>query len=238
MAQLKSSNVLGNLTVTGTTSSSLFKGPLEGLATEASKVTHALSINGKSYNGSSTVNVGTLGVGYGGTGQTSFTSGHALIGNGTGAIVTRGIRNNTTKGGLGWTSTSNDTVLVTANTIAYWDGSYDGSNSNLSKLGAVTSGTWQGSVIGVAYGGTGGTSSDFTANRLVWMQNASKMTAGYHYADQTHIGVGYTARPSYTLYVGNAHNALGTFGVKTSITIADKTTLQYNSTYKALEFVF
>jgi hypothetical protein len=139
---------------------------------------------------------------------------------------------------LGWTSVSNDTVLVTANTIAHWDGSYDGSKSNLSKLATVTSGTWQGSVIGVAYGGTGSTLSDFTANRLVWMQNASKMTAGYHYADQTHIGVGHITQPSYTLYVGNANSAAGTFGVKTSITIADKSTLQYNSTYKALEFVF
>jgi hypothetical protein len=62
MAQLKSSNVLGNLAVTGTTSSNLFKGPLEGLAKEASKVTNPLSINGKSYDGSSTVTVGTLSV--------------------------------------------------------------------------------------------------------------------------------------------------------------------------------
>lgn len=238
MAQLKSSNVFGNLSVTGTTSSNLFKGPLEGLAAEASKVTHALSINGKIYDGSNATNVGTLGVGYGGTGQTSFTSGYALIGNGSGAIATRAIRNNTAKGGLGWTSTANDTVLVTANTIAFWDGSYDGSHSNLSKLGTISSGTWQASIIGLAYGGTGGTTGDFTANRLVWVQNASKMIGSHHYVDQTHIGVSHTTQPSYTLYVGNSSSAEGTFGVKTSITIADKSTLQYNSTYKALEFVF
>ena len=238
MAQLKSSNVLGNLAVTGTTSSNLFKGPLEGLAKEASKVTNPLSINGKSYDGSSTVTVGTLSVQFGGTGATSFTAGEALIGNGANAISTMGIKNNTGVSTLGWSSATADKVLITSNTLAYWNGAYSGTSSNLSVLGTVTTGIWNASVIGLAYGGTGSTSSAFTGNRLVWMQNASSMTAGYHYADTTHIGVGCTSTPSYALYVGNSNSADGRLGVKDSITIADETTLQYNSTYKALEFVF
>ena len=40
-------------------------------ATTANKVANALSINGKSYNGSSAINVGTIGIGYGGTGATT-----------------------------------------------------------------------------------------------------------------------------------------------------------------------
>jgi hypothetical protein len=102
---------------------------------------------------------GTLAVSNGGTGLTTLTSGYALVGNGTGAVSLRGIRNNVGVGGLGWTSTTADTVLVTANTIAYWDGSYNGTTSNLSKLGTITTGTWNGSTIGVAYGGTGVTSN-------------------------------------------------------------------------------
>ena len=40
-------------------------------ATTANKVANALSINGKSYNGSSAINVGTIGIRYGGTGATT-----------------------------------------------------------------------------------------------------------------------------------------------------------------------
>jgi hypothetical protein len=92
-------------------------------------------------------------------------------------------------------------------------------------------------VLGVANGGTG--SGTHTTNRIVWY-NGSTMTAGYHYADQTHIGVGYTAStaPSYTLYVGDQNSSAGTFGVKKSITIADKVTMQYDSTNEYMYFTF
>lgn len=62
---LKGGTISGNLTVTGT---------LNATAKYASQVTNALTINGKSFNGSSAVNVGTIGVGYGGTGKTSWTT--------------------------------------------------------------------------------------------------------------------------------------------------------------------
>lgn len=117
-------------------------GLITGTATQANQLTHWISINGTQWSGSSNTTIGTLGVGYGGTGATSFTSGAALIGNGSGAIQTRGIRNNTTQGALGWTSSSTDTTLVTTNTIAYWNGAYSGTSSNLEyvklgKLGTV-----------------------------------------------------------------------------------------------------
>ena len=40
-------------------------------ATSASKVTNALSINGKSYNGSAAIDIGAIGIAYGGTGKTT-----------------------------------------------------------------------------------------------------------------------------------------------------------------------
>lgn len=127
------STITGSLTVTGS---------INGTATKATQLTHSLTINGTSWDGSANTTIGTLGVGYGGTGATSFTSGAALIGNGSGAIQTRAIRNNTSQGALGWTSSSTDTTLITTNTLAYWNGAYQSTTSNLEyvklgKLGTV-----------------------------------------------------------------------------------------------------
>lgn len=73
---------------------------------------------------------GTLSVSHGGTGATTLASGTVLIGNGTGAIQTRNIMNNQTQTNMGWT-TSNGSYLTTANTLAYWNGAYTGTESNL-----------------------------------------------------------------------------------------------------------
>ena len=123
--------ISGNLTVSGT---------LTATASSANQLTHYISINGTQWTGSTDTTIGTLGVGYGGTGATSFTSGEALIGNGPNAIQTRSIRNNTSVGALGWTS-SNGTALATVNTLAYWNGRYNSSSSNLEyvKLGKIGS---------------------------------------------------------------------------------------------------
>lgn len=57
----------------------------------------------------------TVAVDKGGTGATSFTSGAALIGNGTSAITTRSITNNTATS----TALTANTNLITANTLRY-----------------------------------------------------------------------------------------------------------------------
>ena len=85
---------------------------------------------------------GTLGVANGGTGVNTFMSGAALIGNGSGAIQTRAIKNNLGNSALGWVSNDASTELVNVNTIAYWNGAYRGTTSNLEyvklgKLGTV-----------------------------------------------------------------------------------------------------
>lgn len=95
-------------------------------------------------------------VAQGGTGKTTLTSGYALIGNGASAVTLRAITNNTAKGSLGWTSATG-TNLVTTNTLAYWNGSYTGTSSNISILGTITTGIWNGSAIPVTHGGTGAT---------------------------------------------------------------------------------
>ena len=128
---LSGGTISGNLTVTGT---------LTATASKANQLTHKLTINGQTYDGSgSDVTISTLGVQYGGTGATTFTSGQVLIGNGQNAVTTRGIRNNTVANNLGWTSAATDITLITTNTLAYWNGQYRSGSSNLEyvKLGKL-----------------------------------------------------------------------------------------------------
>lgn len=127
--------ITGNLTVNGAFSTNVMlqtnlastsAGQLTGNANAT--VTHGVT--------------GTLGVGNGGTGVNTFTSGAALIGNGSGAIQTRAIKNNLGNSALGWVSNDASTELVNVNTIAYWNGAYRGTTSNLEyvklgKLGTV-----------------------------------------------------------------------------------------------------
>ena len=88
-----------------------------------------------------------MAVNKGGTGATTFTSGAALIGAGTGAITTRAITNNTSA-----TAVTASTNLITANTLYYHKG-----NSNIVTVGTISSGKWQGTKVGIEYGGTNAT---------------------------------------------------------------------------------
>lgn len=82
-----------------------------------------------------------LDIANGGTGANTFTSGAAIIGNGTSAFTTRTITNNTTA-----TAVTASTNLITANTLYYHKG-----NSNIVTVGTITSGTWNGTAIANAY---------------------------------------------------------------------------------------
>jgi hypothetical protein len=88
---------------------------------------------------------GTLGVSNGGTGASNFTSGEALIGNGSGAIATRKIIDNTSATVL---TATND--LITANTLCNFVG-----NTQINTVGTVSVGQWQAMIISTQYGGTG-----------------------------------------------------------------------------------
>lgn len=80
-----------------------------------------------------------------GSNLTGFTANKALVSDGNGKISTRDITNLTSAGAV----TAN-TNLITANTLNYFSGT-----TNISTLGIITSGSWQATVIGVSYGGTG-----------------------------------------------------------------------------------
>ena len=73
--------VNGNVTITGN---------LTATASNAKQVANALTVNGNTFNGSAAVNVGTIGVSYGGTGRTSWTSGTLLYASGSTVLSSLG----------------------------------------------------------------------------------------------------------------------------------------------------
>lgn len=68
----------GNVTAVGNRVTTLEGYFTNGIAKQAAKTTGTLSINGKSFNGSANITVGTMGVAYGGTGKSSVASGSML----------------------------------------------------------------------------------------------------------------------------------------------------------------
>ena len=108
---------------------------------------------------------GTLSVAQGGTGATSLTDGGLLLGSGTGALTALGVAAN---GQIPIGDGSGDpqlaTISGTSNQIDVTNGaasitlslssSYVGQTS-ITTLGTIATGTWEGTDIGVAHGGTG-----------------------------------------------------------------------------------
>ena len=153
---------------TGTITATTFKGALSGNASTASRVaklttartirTNLASTSTASFNGSANITpgvTGTLGTANGGTGRTD---GKAV--NVTQAITLSAV------GPLGYTS-SNGQYLTTSAAIAYWNGRYSGSSSNLQycKTGTIigsNGGTVTGNltVNGTLAGGTLSATSD------------------------------------------------------------------------------
>ena len=82
-----------------------------------------------------------VGVGYGGTGASSFTDGGVLLGSGSGALTA--------------------TAVLGDGVILIGDASGDpatldvGSSTSITILGTIATGTWEATDVGVAHGGTG-----------------------------------------------------------------------------------
>lgn len=74
---LTGGTVTGNLTVNGT---------LTTTASKANQLTHTLSVNGKSWNGSADLTIGTIGVAYGGTGKSSWTANGIIYASASGTL--------------------------------------------------------------------------------------------------------------------------------------------------------
>lgn len=79
---------------------------------------------------------GTLTVAKGGTGATTAANARTNLGLGDAAV--KGILNNTAAGALGFVSSTAQTLVPTIATIAFWNGAYSGTSSNLAycKQGA------------------------------------------------------------------------------------------------------
>ena len=131
-----------------------------------------------------TWNANTITVPYGGTGASTLTG--YVYGNGTSPMTASTTIPNTAISGLGTMSTQNaNSVAITGGTIngttiggsTAAAGTFTTLTATTSNLGTVSTGTWQGTTIGVGYGGTGLT--NFTAaNNALYSTSSSALTAG------------------------------------------------------------
>ena len=128
--------ITGDLTVNG---------KLTATASSADKLLRALTINGKSFTGSSAVNVGTIGIAYGGTGATSASGARANLG----VIGTKNAN-----GFYGLTrpdGNDSDWIRTTSNgIIPYQSGSYSSLGTSSWRFSKAYIDTIYGSLSGTA----------------------------------------------------------------------------------------
>lgn len=132
-------------------------------------------------------------------------------------------------GGLGATTfsgTVNVFITYLAGTAVYLDPS-----SNVSPLGTISSGTWQGSTVGVAYGGTGVTASS-GANSVVLRDANSNITVNrINQGIQTVTASGGTTTLTAASQFNQALVGTGghTFKLPDATTLTDTTAFQFNN---------
>lgn len=170
---------------------SLKAGSATKLATARSLKTSLSSTSAASFDGSADATAigvtGTLPVSNGGTGAATLASGQALLGNGTGALLTRAIRNATAKGSIGWSSSSSSNSLLTQNDIAYWNGRYNDNSSNLEycvkgAFGDIVTHNWSEVASAVSSGVSGGSASSaakLSTARKISLGGASSGSASF-----------------------------------------------------------
>lgn len=182
---------------------------------------------------------GTIPVAAGGTGAASFTANSVVISGSstTAALTTRAITNITAKGNLGWTSTLGSNI-PTLNTLAYWNGRYNSSSSNLQYCNkgefgnAVTYGVDDATANGALGTGTGLTTERSVYYGLVTVNNASQTRATGIYAPTSAGTAGYilkssggTAAPVWLQTLPIANGGTGnTTGTAALVTTAADTT--------------
>ena len=117
-------------------------------------------------------------VAHGGTGTNNFTANSVIMSGATStsAFTTRAITDNI--------NTGDPTGIITANTLINYSGT-----SNITTVGTIITGTWNGTAISTAYGGTG--NSNYTASRMIYSETASKLSAASTiYSNGTSLGIG------------------------------------------------
>ena len=111
-------------------------------------------------------------------------------------------------GPLDWVSNENDIMAITSNTLAYWNGAYKGTVSNITVLGKIQTGTWQATPIDAARGGTGQTSLVNSANVLInALSTGSSTPQDTDYYISQYVGGGTTT----TTYHRRPMSALWTY---------------------------
>ena len=188
-----------------------------GSGTTTNALTISSPLTGTSFNGSTAVTIG-LASGYGDTQNpyASKTANYFLAApNGSAGVPTfRAIvaadiptlNQNTTGTAANITATSNTTLTTL---------------SNLVSIGTITTGTWNASAIGVAYGGTGLTS--LTAGYIPYGNGTSAFGSSANlFWDSTNsrLGVG-TASPAYKLDVNGTLNASGNTSTGGTLTVTN-----------------
>lgn len=151
--------------------------------------------------------------------STSLTASQAVVTDANKNLVSRGIRNNTAAGALGWTSNSTDITLVTTNTIAYWNGAYARTSSNL-KYSA------NGEIVGLSTAQTVSATKTFSA-----IQKFSNTTDSAHSTDTAaavSISGGLSVAKKVSAKEVRIDNNQTSKGVS----------LQYDATLEVLNFVF
>jgi hypothetical protein len=98
---------------------------------------------------------------------------------------------------------------------------------NVSDLGTVTSGTWQGSTVGVAYGGTGVTASS-GANSVVLRDTNANVTFNNFNANST---VTTASAGTTVLSVASARNQILTGSTTHTYQLPDATTLVFGQSF-------
>jgi hypothetical protein len=181
---------------------------------------------------------GTLGVASGGTGATTLTG--LVKGNGTGAMTAAvagtdylaptgsaaGLTNfptlnqNTTGNAATATlatSATSATSAATAGNITATSNTTLTSLANLTTVGTITSGTWSGTAIAVANGGTGATNAADARTNLglvIGTNVQAPLVAGTDYLAPTGSAAGLTNFPTLNQNTtGNAANVTGTVAV-------------------------
>ena len=97
---------------------------------------------------------------------TAITANSAVVTDANKKLTARTITNNTTA-----TAATTSTNLITENTLYNHTG-----NSNITTVGTISSGTWQGTKIGTAYGGTGHT-ANYNAKGIIFATSATEFSS-------------------------------------------------------------
>ena len=190
------------LTVTGAaTFSQAINGSILGNAATADKVNHTLTFTGYStgtFDGSadksiaipSNTNQLTNGAGF-------ITSSSNITGTAAG-ITGYTFKTSTSKSTSGWTNnTTDDKIIPTMSFIAYWNGAYSGTSSNLTycnqgAFGTATTHAHTDYVTSLSW--------DSDNNKLAWSKGGTAQTA---------ITIGYATNANYAASAGNADTVDG-----------------------------